>query len=62
MEIGKKEKKGLKSEIFQKYLEDCIDRINSLDKDLSLALDQMETEARERTTDYYYRIIGKNID
>jgi hypothetical protein len=52
---------SLKSEMFQKSLEKCINIINSLDKDLSSALDQMETEARERTIDHYYRIIGKHF-
>jgi hypothetical protein len=62
----KKEERGfeskntsLKSEIFQKFLEVCIQKIDSLDDDLSLALDQMEADARERTVNYYYEVIGK---
>lgn len=50
---------ALKSEVFRKFLEICINKIDELDGDLSLALDQMEVEARERTVNYYYEVIGK---
>jgi hypothetical protein len=50
---------SLKSEAFRKFLEICINKIDSLDNDLSLALDQMEADARERTVNYYYQVIGK---
>ncbi|MEW5803347.1 MAG: hypothetical protein AB1847_14730 [bacterium] len=49
----------MKSEVLQKFLEVCIRKIDSLDDDLSLALDQMEADARERTLDYYYQVIGR---
>ncbi|MEW6381578.1 MAG: hypothetical protein AB1611_18525 [bacterium] len=50
---------SLKSEVFRKFLEKCVCKIDNLDKDLSLTLDQMEVDARERTINYYYQIIGK---
>jgi len=65
MSVKKEEKvfgsgnNSLKSEVFQKFLEICINKIDDLDGDLSLALDQMEAEARERTVNYYYEVIGK---
>jgi hypothetical protein len=50
---------SLKSETFRRFLEICVNKINSLDEDLCLALDQMEADARERTVQYYYQLIGK---
>lgn len=57
--IFKVQESSIKLEILRKFLETCIHKIDSLDKDLSLALDQMEREARDRTVTYYYEVIGK---
>jgi hypothetical protein len=57
--VFESENTSLKSEVFRKFLEICIGKINDLDKDLSVALDQMEKDARERTVNYYYQVIGK---
>ncbi len=65
MSVNKEEKvfenrnTSLKSEVFRKFLEICINKIDDLGEDLSLALDQMEADAKERTVDYYYEVIGK---
>jgi len=53
------DEKSLKNDISRKFLAKCIKELETLDEDLTKALDQLEAEAKDRLTDSYYEKLSK---